>query len=110
MNKKRPKFIPRNNLSKHDRIKLYFTKTEFLSKIYYSGKFTDDDLLYFMPNNELKRLGFPMRRKGKNKRKKQHRLYWFHLFNMIEEIIEEFLIYQYQKEFFNRFAPVDDLE
>ena len=107
---KRPKFIPRNNLSKHDWIKAYFTQTEFLSKIYHSGKFTDDDLLYFFPNNKLKRLGFPMKRGGKNKRIKKYKLHRFNLFNILEEIIKERLYNQYQKEFFNKFVTVNDLD
>ena len=108
---KRPKFIPRNNLSKHDWIKLYFTQTEFFSKMYHSGQFTDDDLLYFLPNNKLKRLGFPMKRGGKNKRIKKYRLHNFDFCNIVEDIIEERLCtYQYQKEFFNKFVSINDLK
>lgn len=73
MNNQQPKFIPRNNLSKHDWIKAYFTQTEFFSKMYYSGHFTDDELLYFLKNNELKRLGFPMKHRRKNKMLKLYR-------------------------------------
>ena len=105
---KRPKFIPRNNLSKHDWIKAYFTQTEFFSKIYHSGKFTDDDLLYLFPNNKLKHLGFPMKRGGKNKKYKKYRIHSFKLFNILEETIEELCDYQYQKEFFNKFVTVDE--
>lgn len=107
---KRPKFIPRNNLSKHDWIKLYFTQTEFFSKMYYSGKFTDYDLLYFLPNNKLKRLGFPMKRGGKNKIIKKYRLHNLEFCNIVEEIIEERLCNQFQKEFFNKFVSINDLD
>lgn len=103
----KPKFIPRNNLSKHEWVKTYFTQTEQLSKIYCSGKFTDDDLLYYLPNNKLKRLGFPMKRGGKNKRYKKYRMHDFYLFNILEETIEKRLCtYQYQKEFFNKFVSI----
>ena len=95
---------------KHEWIKVYFTQTEFLSKIYYSGKFTDNDLLYYFPNNKLKRLGFPMKRGGKNKRYKKLRMHNFHLFKLLEETIEERLCnYQYQKEFFDKFVTLKDL-
>ena len=112
MNNPKPKFIPRNNMSKHGWIKAYFTQTEFFSKIYNSGKFTDDDLLHFFPNNKLKRLGFPMKRGGKKKRRyKKYRLHMFNLFNMLEGIIEERLCdYQYQNKFFDKFVTVNDLD
>lgn len=97
--------------NKHEWIKAYFTQTEFLSKIYYSGDFTDNDLLYYFTNNKLKRLGFPMKRGGKNKRYKKWRIHKTHFFNIIKEIIEERLCnYQYQEEFFNKFVDINDLQ
>lgn len=111
MKSQKSKIVPRNNLSKHEWIKLYFTQTEFLSEIYHSGQFTDDELLYFFPNNKLKRLGFPMKRGGKNKKYKKLRIHNTHFFNIIDETIKEKLCnYQYQKEFFDKFVTVKDLE
>lgn len=95
---------------KHEWIKAYFTQTEYLSKIYYSGYFTDYDLLYYFSNNKLKRLGFPMKRGEKNKRYKKWRIHKFRLFNIVEEFIEEKYNYQYQREFFDKFVTVNDLE
>ena len=103
------KFIPRNNMTKHEWVKAYFTQTEYLSKIYYSGQFTDDDLLYYLPNNKLKRLGFPMKRGGKNKRYKKYKIHNFRLYDIIEEIIEEILSTE-QNKFFNKFVDIKDLK
>ena len=96
---------------KHEWIKVYFTQTEFLSKIYCSGNFTDNDLLYYFPNNKLKRLGFPMKRGGKNKRYKKLKINEFNLFKLLEETIEERLRnFQFQEEFFDKFVTAKDLE
>ena len=66
------RILPRDNLSKHDYIKRYFYQNEMTRKLYDSEEFSDDQLLYIFNNNTLKRLGFPLKRCGK-KRKRQRK-------------------------------------
>lgn len=84
------KFFPRNGLSKHEYIKQYYYQNELLRKLYDSGDFTDDELLYIFDNNKLKRLGFPMKRGGKKFRYKQwKKLFDWRFFHILEETISE---------------------
>lgn len=84
------KFLPRNGLSKHEYIKQYYYQNELLRKLYDSGDFTDDELLYIFNNGTLRRLGFPMKRGGKKFRHRQRKkLFDWRFFNALEEIISE---------------------
>lgn len=85
------KLIPRNGLSKHEYIKQYYYQDESWRKLYDSGNFTDDELLYIFNNGTLRRLGFPMRRGGKKYRcEKRGELFDWWVFNIFKETINEF--------------------
>lgn len=102
---------PRNNLSKHEWVKLYYSQNEILKEIYDSGDFIDDELLYLFNNNTLKRLGFPMKRGGKRRKYKYRKLMTWHLFNIIEEIIDNTLHKEWiNNNFFNRFVDFNQLK
>lgn len=93
----------RNNLPKHEWVKLYYYQNEILKEIYDSGDFTDDELLYLFNNNTLKRLGFPMKRGGKRRKykyRKFRKLMTWHLFNLIEETIDNTLHKKWMTNFF----------
>ena len=84
------RFLPRNKLPKHEYIKQYYYQNELLRKLYDSGDFTDDELLYIFSNNKLRRLSFPIKRGGKKCRQRQRRkLFDWRCFNILEEIISE---------------------
>lgn len=84
------KFLPRNGLSKHEYIKQYYYQNEFLRKMYDSGDFTDDELLYIFNNGTLRRLGFPMKRGGKKYRYRQRKkLVDGRFFNILAEIVSK---------------------
>lgn len=70
------RILPRDNLSKHDYIKRHFYQNEMTRKLYDSEEFSDDQLLYIFNNNTLKRLGFPLKRCGKKRRRqRKERIY-----------------------------------
>lgn len=104
------KFLPRNGLSKHEYIKQYYYQNELLRKLYDSGVFTDDELLYIFDNNKLKRLGFPMKRGGKKFRYKQwKKLFDWRLFHILEETISERVERFVGNNFFQNFVDIKDV-
>ena len=105
------KFLPRNGLSKHEYIKQYYYQNEFLRKMYDSGDFTDDELLYIFNNGTLRRLGFPMKRGGKKYKQRQRRkLFDWRYFNILEEIISERLEESTNNKPFDNFVDIKNIK
>lgn len=105
------KVLPRNGLSKHEYIKQHYYQNELLRKLYDSGDFTDDELLYIFSNNKLRRLGFPMKRGGKKYRKRQRRkLFDWRFFNILEETISERLEELTNNKPFDNFVDIKNIK
>lgn len=104
-------YYRRSSLSKHEYVKKYYSQNELLRELYDSGDFTDDELLYIFNNNTLKRLGFPMKRGGKNFRNKQKRkLFGWRFFDILEKTIsEKMLAKTLADEFFCDFVNIKNI-
>lgn len=93
----------------------YWGRTELGRKMIESNNVSDSDLLFLIPNNIKRMHGLPLtrisnkkKRKYKNQRKRH--IMTFRLFDIIEEVVEERICSEWsQKEFFNEFVEVKNL-
>lgn len=88
-------------------------KNRLLKELYIRKKFSNEELLYLFPNNKLKRFGLPMKKGGsKKKQTKRQMIRSQHLFNILEDIIEDTLGNQdyIENKFFGRFVDISDLK
>lgn len=85
-------------------------KNTLLKELYERKNFSNEELLYLFPNNKLKRNGLPLKKGGSKKKKKIRKMLRNqHLFNIIEDTIDNILGHQSQNEFFNKFVDFNGL-
>ena len=93
----------------------YFSKTRLGREMIKSIHVTESDLLFLIPNNVKRKHSFPLTRiSGKKKRKQKEQrkkfILSFKLFDIIEEVVEDTLHFEWSdSEFFNEFAEVKNL-
>lgn len=87
-------------------------KNRLLKELYKRKKFSNEELLYLFSNNKLKRFGLPMKKGGSKKKQiKRNMVRSQHLFNILEDIIEDTLNQDYiENKFFGRFVDFKDLK
>lgn len=81
-------------------------KNWLIKEFYERKNFSNEELLYLFPNNKLKRNGLPMKKGGsKKKREKRKIIRSQHLFNVIEDVIDEIICSKWQdNSFFGEFV------
>ena len=90
--------------------KLPKNQYSLLRELYERKSFSNEELLYLFPNNKLKRYGLPMKRGGsKKKREKRKIIRSWHVFNIIEDLVDDIFDKYENQPFFNEFVEFKDV-
>ena len=103
-------------MNKKDKVELFLQKeinklkNRLLKELYERNNFSNEEILYLFPNNKLKHNGLPMKKGGRKKKEKLKIIRSQHLFNIIEDIIEETICKDWKENaWFNKFVDYREL-